>query len=117
MIEIKQAIYILPLLASLFTVAGQMFYKFAATVKDERSSVFPWLSTLFAGNILFLASVVSNFIAMKFIHLFVVFAFTALNYVFVTLLSGLILKERIKINNIIASTMIALGVFLITLEM
>lgn len=107
---------ILPLLASVTTVAAQLFYKKSALQKQSERGENRWIITLFSGNVLFLSAIVCNFIAMKFIALFVVYAFTALNYVFVTFASGMVIKERIKGNNILASIIIAVGVFLITMK-
>lgn len=110
----KDLAIILPLLASVVTVAGQLLYKHSARVKGEGSGKARWLSLLMAGNVLFLSAVVFNFFAMKFISLFIVYSFTALNYVFVTIASGFILREPVGRRNVLASFLIALGVFLIS---
>jgi len=113
--EMRHIAIILPLLASISTVSGQVFYKKSAIIKHSTNKEQRgWLFYLFVGNALFAGSIICNFFAMKFMPLFVVYAFTALNYVFVTLSSGTILKEKIKINNMISSILIAFGVFLIT---
>jgi drug/metabolite transporter (DMT)-like permease len=114
MIETRHIALILPLIASLTTVAAQLLYKKSATEKQEGVQG-RWIFILFCGNFLFLASIVCNFFAMKFIPLFAVYSFTALNYVFVTIASGIFIKETIKWNNILASAIIASGVLLISI--
>jgi len=112
MTEIKHIALLLPLLASLTTVAGQVLYKKSAIMRSKGDISQKWIIILMAGNLFFLFSITFNFIAMKFIPLFVVYAFTALNYVFVTLASSIFLDEDVRKNNIFASVIIACGVFL-----
>jgi drug/metabolite transporter (DMT)-like permease len=114
MLEIKNIAIFLPILASLTTVAGQLLYKHAANVKGMEGKKINWLIFLSTGNLLFLSSVVCNFVAMKFIDLFIVYSFTALNYVFVTIASSLFLQEAVRPRHLIAACLIASGVFLTT---
>jgi drug/metabolite transporter (DMT)-like permease len=116
MLEIKHIALLLPLLASIMTVGGQLLYKDSATIKRKGDITYKWIIALFAGNLLFLFAIISNFFAMKFIPLFVVYAFTALNYVFVTIASRVFLGEEVKKNNIFASMLIASGVLLTTIK-
>lgn len=117
MVEIKHIGLILAIMASLFTVTGEILYKYSATIKGEKKLKGRWILFFMGGNIIFIFSILCNFFAMKFIPLFVVYAFTALNYVFVMVATGIILKETIRWNNIFASSMIALGVFLISAKL
>jgi undecaprenyl phosphate-alpha-L-ara4N flippase subunit ArnE len=114
--EYKTIALIFPLLASISAVGGQLLYKHSARLKKAISGGIIWLLILGMGNLLFILSIVLNFIAMKYIPLFIVYSFTAMNYVFVTIASRMLLKERVKINNILASLLIAVGVFLTTIK-
>jgi drug/metabolite transporter (DMT)-like permease len=112
--EAKYIVIFLPLLASLATVAGQLLYKHSANIKGTIHGKTKWFLFLMAGNLLFVSAVVCNFIAMKFIALFIVYSFTALNYIFITVASRIFLKEDVRPRNVLASLMLASGVFLIS---
>lgn len=114
--DYKTIALILPLMASISAVGGQLLYKHSARLRNTIKGEINWLILLGIGNTLFALSIVFNFIAMKYIPLFIVYSFTAMNYVFVTITSKIILKEKIKVKNITASLLIALGVFLTTLK-
>jgi drug/metabolite transporter (DMT)-like permease len=112
--ELNQIAIFLPLFASLATVAGQLLYKHSANIKGTEHGKTRWFIFLMVGNLLFVSAVACNFIAMKFIALFIVYSFTALNYVFITIASGIFLKEAVSPRNIIATIVLASGVFLIS---
>jgi drug/metabolite transporter (DMT)-like permease len=117
MVELKQIALLLPLIASLFAVAGEILYKYSATIKGKKEAKVRWIVFFMTGNFVFLFSILCNFFAMKFIPLFVVYTFTALNYVFVIIATSVFLKEAIRWNNIFASFLIASGVFLISAKL
>ncbi|NWF51822.1 MAG: EamA family transporter [Nitrospirae bacterium] len=117
MSKLQQFAFFLPLTASLFTVAGEILYKYSANIKVRKTAKIRWFSFFMIGNFVFLFSILCNFLAMKFIPLFVVYTFTALNYVFLMIATNVILKETVKWNNIFASFLISLGVFLISSEL
>ncbi len=112
--EYKTIALILPFLASISAVGGQLLYKHSAKLKKSEDIV--WLLVLGMGNLLFVFSIILNFVAMKYIPLFIVYSFTAMNYVFVTIASSMILREKVKSNNILASVLIAIGVFLASVK-
>lgn len=116
MFELKKVVLLLPLTASLFTVVGEVLYKYSATIKSRNKARRKWIIFFMIGNLVFLSSILCNFLAMKFIPLFVVYTFTSLNYIFVILATNVFLKEAIKWNNIFASFLIASGVFLISIN-
>ena len=70
---------------------------------------------LVAGTTLFGASVILSIIALKFIDFSAFYSFTALNYLFISVLSKIYLKERIDKKKIIGNLIIILGILVYNL--
>lgn len=106
----------LPLFASLCTVIGQLLYKVVAMRHSDKSvnRVTQW-AVFIVANFSFLGAVILNFYAFKLLPLFIVYSFTSISYVLVTVASSKVLGETVRAYNYLAVMMIASGVFLINI--
>ncbi len=107
--------YAVAIIATIFASIGHIcFKKFALKGKiASLSQLIDW--HLVVGTVLFGSSVILSIVALKFIDFSVFYSFTALNYLFISILSKIYLLERIDRKKIIGNLIIILGILVYNL--
>ena len=100
--------FLLLLLVSMFTAVGQICFKKAAVsnISFVRKFMHPFFLT---GVLFFICCPVISSLAAQVIDFSIMYAMTALNFVFVLLLSRIILKESIDWPKIVGVCVIIVG--------
>ncbi len=108
--------YAVAVIVAIFASIGHIcFKKFALKCK----TAFPALLMdrhLISGSAFFGTSVILSIIALKFIDFSSFYSFTALNYLFISVLSKIYLKEQIDRSKIIGIVIIAIGILVYNLR-
>jgi len=113
------AYYILLAIFIQFLVAyGQYHLKVGARrlnlKKDLAYNIRNW--NILLAIILFLTTTVLSIITMRFMEFSIFYSFTALNYLFIMLLSWKILKEKFDILRILGNLLVIIGVIIFNLK-
>jgi len=106
--------YIYVALCVLLTGIGQLFLKLGSRNKQSLMGMYMNPYTLSGYFILFIVTIFSV-LALRGIELKTFYAFMALNYVAITLLSIIILKEALSKNRTIAIILVFFGVIVFNL--
>jgi uncharacterized membrane protein len=110
------AILILAFVSTLIGAAGALCLKLSAKNISFNPAKLIRNWPLIAGALLYAIASIIFIFALKLGELSVVYPMTALSYVWVALLAGKILKERLHIWKCLGIGMIVLGVVLISLQ-
>lgn len=109
----KLAALMLLVLVALLAAVGNLFFKRASLSggKSFLRKIFSWYF-VFGGGFFVLCPVISSFCA-RYIEFTVMYAMTALNFVFILLLSRLFLKEKLDRYKLAGVGLIVAGILLI----
>ena len=105
--------YFLLIIVTILGAFGSFFFKKTANSMAGLSSL---LSNkyLYFGGLLYIASFVLNIIVLKYLPYFAVFTLTSITYIWTTIISFFLLKEKINFLKIISIFLIITGsVFLV----
>jgi len=107
--------YAVAVAVAIFTSFGHICFKTFA-LKNKTALPASLLDRHFAlGIMLFGSSVILSIIALKFIDFSAFYSFTALNYLFISVLSKIYLKERLDKSKIIGNMIIIVGILVYNL--
>ncbi len=107
--------YAVAVIVAIFASFGHICFK---TFALKHRTTFPTLLMdrhLIFGSAFFGTSVILSIIALKFIDFSSFYSFTALNYLFISVLSKIYLEERIDKSKIIGNVIIILGILVYNL--
>ena len=107
--------YAVAVIVAIFASFGHICFK---TFALKHKTAFPALLMdrhLIFGSAFFGTSVILSIIALKFIDFSSFYSFTALNYLFISVLSKVYLKERIDKSKIIGNVIIIFGILVYNL--
>ena len=107
--------YAVAVIATIFASIGHICFKKFALKGKIMSLAMLMNRHLVVGTILFGSSVILSIIALKFIDFSAFYSFTALNYLFISVLSKIYLKERIDKKKIIGNLIIIVGILVYNL--
>lgn len=102
--------YVMAVLAALIASLGHIFFKKFALRTGKLMSWRFFDSNLAIGIAFFSTSVILSIIVLKFIDFSAFYSFTALNYLFISILSKMYLKERLDKYKIIGILIIIVGI-------
>lgn len=101
------------------TFSGSMgaFFLKNGMNKIQKITILNLLKTfdLYVGGVLYLIGAFTNIYLLRVMPYTVVYPMTSLTYVWTIIVSSAFLKERIKLNKILAVGFIVIGIFVITL--
>jgi drug/metabolite transporter (DMT)-like permease len=102
--------YIMGLFASFLSSIGQIYFKMSGT-RTNNSWIGRFLNKYFVlGNSLFMISMLISIYALSKIDFSSYYSLTASNYIFVTILSRIILKESVDNKKMIGNAFIIAGI-------
>lgn len=106
-------IILLVLFCAVLGASGQIFFKLAS--KDVSANIFDWLTNykFILGAMLYALSAILFVWALKFGELSVLYPVIATSYIWVMILSSLILGESFNITKVIGTLLILLGIGII----
>ena len=107
--------YAIAVVVAIFASFGHICFKTFALKNKTASPTSLLDGHLALGITLFGSSVVLSIIALKFIDFSAFYSFTALNYLFISVLSKIFLKERLDRSKIIGNMIIIVGVLVYNL--
>ena len=106
--------YLFAMLAIVLTGVSQTLLKLGARNDNTPLSVYLNPATMTGYLVLLIVTICSVF-ALQGLELKLFYALASLNYVIVVVLSGIVLKEGLSMNKVVAVCLIALGVVVFNL--
>lgn len=111
---------IIAILISIFAGAGMLLYKLYSNTLQKRKwklrDIIKYLNWFFiAGSVCYVLSALLTVYVLRTEDLSTIFPLTALKYVIVLVLSSMFLKEKITSGKLIGTTLIVMGIILVTL--